>query len=143
MAPDYLAPEVAAPSTPSTNGTPPAAPPSGPRLVRKEAWVDLPQAEYPGFRAKLWINYPQRFAQEISSGDQERGRAALRRIVLEHNGWCNEEGAPYPAASDPGFWAEIPDELAGVLIVLCRLEPLGLARTMAQRASQPAQPLQR
>ena len=114
----------------------------GPRIPRRELWLDVP--EYPGFRAKMWANHPQRLARDLQSKDVERIASALSAIVLEHNGWCDEEGDPYPPAGElreiaesvtedgPDgapitrtvnrieypFYEAIPTELAVLLIVL-------------------------
>lgn len=106
----------------STNGAaPPPTPAAGPRIPRREVWVDLTEA-YPDFKVRLWINYPKRLLDELSSEDNERIKAALCQIVLEHNGWLDFDGQPFPPASDPSFWDQIPDELAGVVVVVTRLE---------------------
>jgi len=81
-----------------------------PRAPRREVEVDIPG--YPGFTAWLWANYPQRLRDELVSGDETRIRAALGRVVVEHNGWCDTDGEPYPDAADPAFWTAIPTELA-------------------------------
>lgn len=98
-----------------TNG---AQAPQGPRIPRREVWMDLP-SEYSGFKVKIWSNYPQRIYDQIFDQDlDEAGRVqALRKIVLEHNGWCDEEGNPLPAAQDDGFWEALPAELVGVVIM--------------------------
>jgi hypothetical protein len=46
----------------------------------------------------------------------------LQKIVVEHNGWCDEEGVPSPPANTDAFWDAIPDELAATLITLLRFE---------------------
>jgi hypothetical protein len=105
-----------APAAPTNGALPPA---DGPRLPVRTRWVDVP--EYPGFRVRLRSNFAQATAIEMASGDQERMAAALAEVVLEHNGWRDEHGAPYPPAADPAFWtgsSSIPTELAGLLIAL-------------------------
>ncbi len=99
-----------------TQTTAPAALPVGPQIPRREAWLDVP--EYPGFKLKLWLNYPRRLLDTLSEGDEAAKRDALLRIVLEHNGWRDEEGQPYPLASSPEFYAAIPTELAIVVVLL-------------------------
>ena len=114
----------------------------GPRIPRRELWLDVP--EYPGFRVRMWANYPQRLARDLQSKDAALIGAALSQIVIEHNGWCDEEGNPYPPASERRvaiesvaedgpdgesitrtvnrveypFFDAIPTELAVVLVVL-------------------------
>jgi hypothetical protein len=96
----------------------PAAPgPDGrPRAPRREVEVEIPG--YDGFRCWLWANYPRRLLDELNSNDEPRIAAALRVILVEHNGWCDAGGEPYPAADDPAFYTAIPLELA-VLIARC------------------------
>jgi hypothetical protein len=97
--------------------TPPPLAPAGPRLPRRESWLELPD-EYAGFRVKVWVNYPRRLNDELTSQDAPRVTAALRQIVLEHNDWLDFEGKPLaPAASDE-FWRDVPDELAATVLML-------------------------
>lgn len=104
----------------------------GPRMPRREQWVELP-AEYPEHKVKLWLNYPQRLREALDSEDEATVRDALRQIVLEHNGWLDFEGTPYPPASDPGFWDALSQELAGVILVMALMEPRRLPKDLAQR----------
>lgn len=83
---------------------------SGPRIMRLVRWCDVP--EYEGFQYKAYLNFPQRLLLDVQSGDAERSKAALKKIILEHNGWCDEEGNPFPPATDDAFWDEIPTHLA-------------------------------
>lgn len=87
---------------------------SGPRIPHIVEWLDVP--EYPGFRARCWINPTRRLAGELNSGDVARVRAVLRELVLEHNGWCDDEGHPLPPAQEDGFWDELGVHLLGCLI---------------------------
>ncbi len=98
---------------------------TGPRLPRREAWVDVP--EYEGFRVRLWTNYPRRVLDQLASQEPEEVLTALRTVVLEHNGWLDFDGQPFPPASEALFWEQIPDELAGALLVMARLEAGKLA----------------
>lgn len=110
----------------------PAGPtlPLGPRLPRRELWLELPQEEYPGFRIKLWVNYPRRLNSELSAGSNERMLEALQQIVLEHNGWLDIEGEPLPPATSAEFWQIIPDELAAAVIALLGNEVGKLASSL-------------
>ena len=118
----------------TTNGitTPPPSPSSGPRIPRRKEWIELPE-EYPGFKVLVWTNYPRRLNDELSSGDQDRMRAALLQIVLEHNNWCGEDGQPFPPANEAAFWDVIPDELAASVIVLLTLQVGKLATSLRTR----------
>lgn len=93
---------------------------SGPRMVRRERWMDLPDQEtYPGFKALVWTNHPARLWAVVTGGksNAEMG-PALAQIVREHNGWCEPDGTPFPPISDPSFWDVIPDELARQIFLL-------------------------
>ena len=94
--------------------------PTGPRITAIAEWVDLPADSYPGFRVRIRSNFPQRLANEIASGDAVRAVTALRSIVLEHNGWCDEDGEPLPLATDEGFWEHpgLPTHLAVTVLGL-------------------------
>ncbi len=93
---------------------------TGPRITPLAEWIELPAEAYPGFKVKIRSNFPQRLANEIASGDSARAVAALQAIVLEHNGWCDEDGVPLPPASDPGFWEHpgLPTHLAVTVLSL-------------------------
>lgn len=102
---------------------------AGPQIMRRLDWVDLPP-EYPDFKVRLWTNYPNRLWSEITArapadateaeakAVEERTLAALKKIVVEHNGWCDFDGDPLPEADTDAFWEQIPTELAAVLIVM-------------------------
>lgn len=107
-------------------------PHTGPRIPKRIDWVDLPQ-EYAGFRARIWINYPQRLVGEITSGDTSRMTAALAQIVLEHNGWLDDEGQPFPPPTTQAFWEAIPTELAAVLMALINAEASRLPNSLTAR----------
>ena len=132
---------AAVPPTPAASAAPLAAQPPagpGPRLARREVWVDVP--EYDGFKVKLWINYPQHWDQDMlginfrpqpdhdgvtiqdlrawSDEREASQREAYGRVVLEHNGWLDFEGNPLPQPQDPRFWELIPTELAAVVVAL-------------------------
>lgn len=107
--------------------------PTGPRIPRREVYVDIGE-EYPGFRAKLWVNYPRRLIDDLrQTDDLERSKAALGQMVVEHNGWVNYDGTEFPPASEPAFWDAIPDELAGALIALVNREAGKLASDVTAR----------
>ena len=116
----------------TANGTA-AATASGPRVHRREVWADLPveaAESYPDFRVKLWANFRRSLLDEITSGDNDRVSIALRRIVLEHNGWCDEDGQPYPSASDAAFWDAIPTELATLIVIVIQREATRLPNSL-------------
>lgn len=86
-------------------------------IPKREVWLDVP--EYPTWKVLIWVNYPQRLNLELASGEAARVSAAVRQIVIAHNGWIGEDGEPYPVEIDSDeFWKAIPDELAAVLGVL-------------------------
>lgn len=138
-------------ATPSLNGTAhtpevPAAPlvevvSSGPRLPRRTGWLDLP-AEYgeAGFRIRLWLNPPKAYTMAIfdPAVGVEGTRDVLRQVCLETNGWCDQDGRPYPAPTAEEFWTgpdSIPTELASVIITLISQAPSLLPNSMV---SSPA-----
>ena len=102
------APLAAVPTPPSTPGAPQLI-----RAPRIERWVPVP--EYGDYQMRVWINVSKRAADDITSGDQERALPALRQIVLEHNGWADVDGEPYPAADDPSFWDKLPVHLVAAI----------------------------
>lgn len=89
------------------------APPVGPRVMRRVVWLDLNDDCYPGFRLQVWLNpsHAQKRLADTAGDDDARVRALVNLIVLAHNGWCDEDGQPYPPVSEPGFWDAIPGEL--------------------------------
>lgn len=118
---------VALPSTPPAAGG--GEHMERPRIKRREGWADFPE-EYEGFKVKLWLNFPSGLLDDLRSGEQARAETALRRIVLEHNGWCDEEGMPYPAAGDPGFWEAIPTEVAAIVMALIQMKATELPNSL-------------
>lgn len=107
-----------------------------PRVAKRLKWVVLPARDkdgedaYPGFEMRMWVNYPSVLLDEIRSGVQERVRAALLQIVVEHNGWMDEAGEDFPPTTDPSFWDIIPTELATVMIVLIQKEATTLPNSL-------------
>lgn len=82
--------------------------PAGPRAKRVEIWLDIPEeSAYPGYRFRAWINHPSKLFSTL----QADAAKSLSSVFLEHNGWIDTEGEPYPPMSDPDFWGEIPDDL--------------------------------
>ena len=75
----------------------------GPQVKRREAWVDLPEA-YEGFRFRVWLNAPTRVWGELTGENEAQSLGALRSLVLEHNGWLDFDGQPYPPAEEAEFW---------------------------------------
>lgn len=105
----------------------------GPQIRRRESWVELPQ-EYEGFKVRIWVNAPTRVWNELTGGDEEETQAALREIVLEHNGWRDFEGNAYPPARDQKFWEEIPTELAACILMAAQAEIQRLPNSIAPQA---------
>jgi hypothetical protein len=106
--------------------------PSAPRIKRREVWVDLP-AEYEGLKARIWVNVPARIWADIGGSEKDAAKAAARQVVLEHNGWLDFDGEPYPPASDDAFWDVIPTELAAVLLTVIQLEMAKLPNSLTPR----------
>lgn len=91
------------------------------QIPRREVWIDLPE-EYAGLRVKVWVNFPRALLLELQSSDNDRLAAALGKIVLEHNDWADSDGVALPEPANAAFWQLIPDELAGVILVLLNQE---------------------
>ena len=104
----------------------------GPQIRRREAWVDLPE-EYEGFRFKVWLNAPSRLWVDIGSAgdDEDTAQSALRQIVLEHNGWLDFDGQPYPQPDKAVFWEDIPTELAACMLIATQQEMGKLPNSLA------------
>lgn len=106
----------------------PAVQTPGPIIPGRSVWLDVP--EYPGFKVRLWSNMPNRLLLEIDSRDVPRVQAALLEIVLEHNGWRDEDGNEYPPADTQAFWDAIPQELAILVIGLIGEAPRQLPNSL-------------
>jgi hypothetical protein len=102
----------------------------GPQVKRREAWVELP-TEYEGFRFRVWLNAPTRIWGELTGDSEKQALDALRQLVLEHNGWLDFDGQPYPPAGEAKFWEEIPTELAACMIVATQTEMQKLPNSIA------------
>jgi hypothetical protein len=104
-----------------------------PKSRKLYKWVDVP--DYEDFQFYAYINFPQRLLLDIQSGEDERSKAALRTIILEHNEWEDEEGNPYPPAQSEGFWEAIPTHLAIRIIRAINLEISAAPLAQPQRNS--------
>lgn len=110
---------------------------TGPRIMRREKWLELPE-EYAGFSFKVWVNAPAKHWAAVGraaqdDGDEAEAREALRHIILEHNGWLDFDGNPYPQPDQDGFWEEIPTELAACMIVAVQVEQTKLPNSLAPK----------
>ena len=103
-----------------------------PQIKRREKWIELPE-EYEGFEVRVWVNAPAKLWSELQTGNEERARAALSQIVLEHNNWLDFDGEPFPAANEPDFWEAIPTELAALILVAVQQEIQSLPNSIAPR----------
>lgn len=132
------APASAATLPATTNGyEPPAAPPrpSGPRIPRQalEEWLDLP-APYEGFRIRAWVGYPQRLFTDLPAIDpdadeatqavqarqaQDHLRDVLKRVLLEHNGWQDDDGE-LPQPTTDAFYDRCPTHLFNTALAVVR-----------------------
>lgn len=100
----------------------------GPQIKRRETWVDLPD-EYEGFKIRIWVNAPTTLWRQMGEGDTEETQAAASKLVLEHNGWRDFDGDPYPAVG-PEFWDAIPTELAATMIAAANAEMMKLPNSL-------------
>lgn len=95
--------------------------PMPPRPAEAEA-PETPDEEGVARRAEAL----RRWTADITAWQAEREasmRAALGRVVLEHNGWRDYDppdgtGLVLPPPQDPGFWDAIPQELMNTLLAL-------------------------
>lgn len=102
--------------------TPTPGPAGGPRVQRREAWLDLPPP-YAGFKIRIVATFPSKFFRELDAAPTQADQAALLgTVVLEHNGWQDFDGVVYPQPGAREFWDEIPDELAAAVVALLRRE---------------------
>lgn len=101
----------------------------GPRIPRREKWVQLPE-EYPGFEAQVWVNAPTQVWGNLSSPDEGVAMEAAKKLVVAHNGWLDFDGEPYPSPSDEAFWNAIPTELAACTLAAIQAEAQKLPNSM-------------
>lgn len=132
---------------------PPPPPAAGVALQRREVWVEVPGYEgyqillwlnYPrhweeAIQGANFRPFPPRpdveggdtdalnpWTEQVKAWSAEREasmRAALGRVVLRHNGWCDYPppdgtGEVLPQPQDPRFWDMIPQELADTVLAL-------------------------
>jgi hypothetical protein len=102
----------------------------GPQIKRRETWVELP-GDYAGFKFRLWVNAPARIWNDLNSDTEEAALAALQQLILEHNGWRDFDGEPYPPANESAFWEAIPTELAACILVASQSEMQKLPNSIA------------
>lgn len=91
---------------------------AGPRIPRREVWVDLPE-EYPGMKILVWVNAPNRVVAKLDTGDEAQIREGLKELIIAHNGWLNEDGTKaLPQINEDSFWDDeaIGPELAMVTV---------------------------
>jgi ribosomal protein S10 len=107
-------------------------PAAGPRLPRDEEWWDVEGV--PDFTVRLWVNFSTALFRRAIGVDAtaEQQREALQQIVLEHNGWLDEDGKPYPAADDDGFYEALPRRL-----ILRLVRTIGAARDTLPNFQMP------
>jgi hypothetical protein len=107
---------------------PPGSPSSGsvPQVRRREAWVELPEP-YAGFKFRLWLSAPSATWLAVEGAGAYE---ALSQLVLEHNGWRDEDGVVYPPPSEPAFWTAIPTELAGCVVAASQAEMAKLPNSL-------------
>lgn len=105
---------------------------TGPKIQRREKWVELPD-EYKGFEVKIWVNAPTKLWTAIGNAarDEAAAQDAAQKIVIEHNGWLDFDGTPYPQPGTLEFWEDIPTELAGLIFALIQHEMGNLPNSIA------------
>lgn len=94
---------------------------------RTEKWLTLPPPygdTDPPMKVLVWVNYPNRLADDLGSGDDDLIYGAWAHIVVAHNDWCDEDGKPLPALvrgdadALKRFWGLIPNECAQAIATL-------------------------
>ena len=85
------------------------------QAARRVRWISLGDDEiYPGFEMKVWVN-PSHIAKRMAEWGDEAGIQFFKLVVLEHNGWADEDGQPYPPVSDPAFFDALPQEMGNLM----------------------------
>lgn len=105
---------------------------TAPQIQRREKWIDLPE-EYAGFRIKVWLNAPTKVWMGLTNKKEKKAQEAAKQIVLEHNGWLDFDGEPYPPPSEEAFWEDIPTELAASVFAAANAEMSDLPNSIATR----------
>jgi hypothetical protein len=94
---------------------------------RTEKWLTLPPPygdTDPPMKVLVWVNYTNRLADDLASGDDDLIYAAWSQIVVGHNDWCDEDGVSLPALKRGDadilrkFWGLIPNECAQAIAIL-------------------------
>lgn len=96
---------------------------------RREDWVDMP-SEYPGFKLRIWKNHPAYLVEDLPKQSNHEAKAVLKRIVLEHNGWGDEEGYVLPQPDDDEFWRRISNEQLAMILVVVQRAAVTLPNSM-------------
>ena len=104
----------------------------GPQIKRREVWLELHE-EYEGFKFLAWVNAPAHLWATMHTGTEEDRLERVGKIVREHNGWQDFDGNPYPPATDPEFWRQIPTDLAAAVLTVARQESQQLPNYLAPR----------
>lgn len=71
------------------------------RRPRSKAWLPLAtEGDYTDFHVYVWLRYPDELNSDIVSGDSDKRNEALRKLVIDHNGWPDpvNEDRPLPSA---------------------------------------------
>ena len=84
------------------------------RLPKRIETIQLPEP-YEEFHVTAWINHPGQLREDMRSGDEAKVMAALKQIVLGHD-LVDFDGQPYPAASEPAFWTQAPDDVGYAIL---------------------------
>jgi len=113
-----------APAAPHVNGTAP----KGPRIQRTEVWREL-EAPYEGFRIKFWFDHPAGLMNGLDDG--ARINEAVATILLEHNGWEDDQGV-LPQPSDPAFMERVPTHLLVATLAVVRIATTTLPNSVTQ-----------
>lgn len=109
---------------------------------RREKWLKLPTSAdfgYSRWMVYMWTNFPSDLLNRIPDIPGEERKTNLNRIFLQHNGWKDYQGNPYPqpgedvAEGEPDFWDAIPQEVANALIQLMNVQQRQLSFLVEER----------
>jgi len=85
-------------------------------IPESEDWITLPPP-YDHMKIRIWLDFPGSLNAELNvRGDENRVRAAAKRVFLEHNHWAfrnHETGEmeELPQPNEDAFWDLVPTRI--------------------------------
>lgn len=93
----------------------------GKRIANRTPWIDLPEP-FDNLRVRIWLDYPQEIADFLTKPETETQEQAnqrvmefLKSVILQHDGWEDDDGAVLPQPDTDEFWERIPTPLGRAL----------------------------